>query len=108
MTDIKDITNYYVWDKESDRVRSTDLKTFARQYEKPGDRILKHTKVGEVLISTVFLGLDHRFGSEDGDDPIVFETMIFGGDHDQYQERYTTGKQAMIGHNKAVAIVKGD
>ena len=56
-----------------------------------------------VTISTVFLGLDHAWG--DGP-PLLFETMIFGGSHDQYQERYSSKKEALAGHKQAVAMVE--
>jgi len=32
--------------------------------------------------------------------------MIFGGEHDGYQERYTSRENAVAGHLKAVALVK--
>jgi len=59
-----------------------------------------------VEISTVFLGLDHSMGG--GDVPILFETMIFGGQHDEYMERYTTWDEAEKGHQEAVLIVLND
>ena len=62
------------------------------------------TTIDDVTISTVFLGLEHNFGIEG--DPIVFETMIFGGKHDEYQERYTTWDEAIEGHKRAVEKVK--
>ena len=49
-----------------------------------------------VRVSTVFLGIDHGFG--DGSPPILFETMIFGGEHDDYQMRYSTWEEAEAGH----------
>lgn len=48
-----------------------------------------------IEVSTVFLGLDHSFN---GGQPILFETMIFGGDEDGYQDRYYTWDEAVIGH----------
>ena len=51
-------------------------------------------------VSTVFLGIDHRFGG--GGDPILFETMIFGGPLDGGQWRYATYDQAERGHAEAV------
>lgn len=42
---------------------------------------------GAVRVSTVFLGLDH-FGRVG--EPVLWETMIFGGAHDGYQARYTS------------------
>lgn len=61
--------------------------------------------LGDVKVSTVFLGLDHSFGEGP---PLLFETMIFGGKHDEYQERYSTWEQAEAGHAKALALVKSE
>jgi hypothetical protein len=51
-------------------------------------------------VSTVFTGLDHNWGRGD---PLLFETMIFGGPLDDYQRRYSTWNQAERGHDEAVA-----
>lgn len=67
------------------------------------DRTVAKSQVGEVEVSTVFLGLDHNFG--DGE-PLLFETMIFGGEHDGYQERYATKIEALKGHEKALNLVE--
>lgn len=56
---------------------------------------------GDVTVSTVWLGMDHGWGKGK---PIIFETMIFGGEHDQYQERYSTQKEAVAGHEKACEL----
>jgi hypothetical protein len=82
----------------------TDILVWSRWFENADRRVAK-TTVGEVEVSTVFLGLDHSFG---GDLPILFETMIFGGEHNDYQERYATWEKAEIGHLKAVKLVKGE
>lgn len=55
----------------------------------------------DVQVSTVFLGLDHSFG---GPVPVLWETMIFGGEHDQYCDRYTSHTDALEGHKKACAL----
>lgn len=52
-----------------------------------------------VHISTVFLGMNHRYG--DGA-PLWFESMIFGGKFDEEQVRYTTWAEAEAGHKKLV------
>ena len=58
------------------------------------------TQVGEFLVSTVWLmGIDHSFMS---DVPILFETMVFGGQWDQELDRYATEEQAMRGHLRVV------
>lgn len=60
--------------------------------------------IGEVRVSTVFLGMDHNHWLEGP--PILFETMIFGGDHDDYQKRYETWGRAEAGHAYALELVK--
>jgi hypothetical protein len=56
-----------------------------------------------VKVSTVFLGLDHSWG---GGAPLVFETMIFGGEHSDYQERCSTYEGALKMHKVAMALVE--
>ena len=55
-----------------------------------------------MVVSTVFLGMDHSF---DGGTPVLFETMIFGGEYDQFQERYCTWDEAEEGHKVACELV---
>lgn len=71
------------------------LKTSGPDYKR-----VAFTKVGDIDISTVWLGLDHRYG--DGD-PVIFETMQFGGDAGGDADRYCTLEEARAGH---VAWVK--
>jgi len=84
------------------KVVPTDLDTWSRWFQR-ANRKVASDHIGDILISTVFLGLDHSYGSGP---PLLFETMIFGGPHDQYQERYTTWEEAEAGHAKALEIVK--
>jgi hypothetical protein len=69
------------------------------------DRRVANDIIGDVRISTVFLGLDHSFG--DGP-PLLFETMIFGGEHDQYQDRCSTWQQAEAQHAEACRLIRKD
>jgi len=57
----------------------------------------------EVRVSTVFLVLDHNFS---GELPVLFETMIFGGIHNEHQSRYCTWSEAERGHEYAVKMVR--
>lgn len=66
-------------------------------------RIVGSDTINGIHISTVFLVIDHSF--RDGP-PILFETMIFGGKYDQYQDRYCTWEEAEVGHAFAVEMVK--
>lgn len=67
------------------------------------DRHVAQTELKDrkIKISTVFLGLDHSFGSGE---PLLFETMIFGGMHDGHQTRCSTWEQAEIMHKEAVEL----
>jgi hypothetical protein len=68
-------------------------------------RVLAQDKVGEVAVSTIWLGLDHGIGYMLGADvpPMIFETMIFPGNS---SVRYATEEQARAGHAKALAALR--
>jgi hypothetical protein len=98
--------SYYILD-ENGNVQPCELLTWAAWFEDNREkRRLAHDVLpGAVEVSTIFLGVDHDFGSGP---PLIFETMIFGGPHDQYQERYSTKAQALDGHARAVAMARGE
>ena len=66
------------------------------------NRLVGRYQFGEVVVSTVFLGMDHSFN---GGTPVLFETMIFGGEYDQFQERYCNWDEAEEGHKVACELV---
>jgi hypothetical protein len=53
----------------------------------------------KVFVSTVFLGMDHSWN---GGPPLLFETMVFGGEYDQQQWRCSTWEQAVSQHKMAL------
>jgi hypothetical protein len=55
----------------------------------------------DTCVSTVFTGIDYV------SPPRLWETIIFGGSHDQYQDRYTSREDALAGHEKALALASG-
>lgn len=57
----------------------------------------------QILVSTVFLGLDMSFG--DGD-PLLFETMVFNGPLDNEMDRYSSWVEAEAGHESFCTRVK--
>lgn len=87
-------------------IEEPDILKWAQWYEEFNNRVLKKDKIGELRISTVFLGIDHRLFDEGP--PILFETMIFGGQHDKYQERYTSWDEALEGHRVALELVRNE
>ena len=83
-------------------VRCDDLLAWGAWLENAVRHVADDT-IGDVRISTVFLGLDHNWNP--GGPPLLFETMIFGGDHDGDCERCSTWEQAEEQHRKAVDLV---
>jgi len=77
---------------------------WAQWFEKADRHVAQSTLDGGVKVSTVFLGIDHRFYGEGP--PLLFERMIFGGPHSQYQERYSTWEDAERGHRDALALAE--
>lgn len=61
----------------------------------------------EVLVSTVYLELNHGFFGKD----LWYETMVFVASLDKdvenrYIDRYETEEQAIAGHNETLELVK--
>lgn len=78
-----------------------DAIEWAKRFE-ASNRTVKKTQLPDCDVSTVFLGINHRHGAGA---PILFETMIFGGEHDGFCERYSTWEEAEAGHQKAIELV---
>lgn len=94
---------YYVLDADH-AIHQATFQEWAVFMALPFDasRRVAKTAVGDAEVSTVFLGLDHSFA---GSTPILFETMVLGGEHDGEQWRYATWAEAEAGHARIVAIV---
>lgn len=94
----------YILDEDNDPVREDDIVKWAEWMEGNRARIVDSTHIGSWRVSTVFLGTDHSF--VEGEPPVLFETMVFGGPLDGEQERYYTWDLAEAGHRKMVEKVK--
>lgn len=94
--------NMYYLDEYKNVLPCKSVEEWAKHYEE-GDRIIKQEYVGNAYVSTVFLGLDHRYGFKDEPDlPVVFETMVFMENwNGEYQERCCTYEQALEMHEVA-------
>lgn len=77
------------------------MPTWAKWLGESMERVVATTGNSEVLVSTVFLGLNHQ--CLPGGPPLWFETMVFGGPLDRETERYTTYDQAEEGHRRMAA-----
>ena len=94
---------WYTLDNNNKPIAATSITEAAKWLDENLERkVVKQDYVGDVWVSTVFLGLDHAWNS---DIPVLWETMIFGGEHDQYQERYTSYEDAVKGHQTALNLI---
>lgn len=101
------MSGWYILDNDHNPVAADVLVAAKWIEDNPERRVVKQENILDkngktVRVSTVFLGLDHAWNSKT---PVLWETMIFGGEHDQnYQERYTSYEDALEGHKVAVEI----
>jgi hypothetical protein len=86
---------------ENHQVYEVDYREFNDNYMKNEYRHLEWTGNDDIYVSTIFTGVNNNFLG-DGRPPILFETMVFGGEYDKAQWRWSTYEQAIIGH-KAIA-----
>lgn len=79
---------------------------WARLHNDDAYKRVAEDTVGDAWISTVWLGINHNVMPLFDALPIIFETMIFGGEHDQFQDRYATLQQAEAGHARVVQALR--
>ncbi len=86
-------------------VLEPDPRKFDDWYQDIANRRVGKTKVGNRTVSTVFLAIDHNFGTSLEPEPVLWETMVFPDDssEDEACYRYTSVESARAGHE---AIVK--
>ena len=66
------------------------------------ERRVGRDQIGDYLVSTAFLGIDHGHGHK----PFFFETMIFCPVDEVYCERRSTWAEAEEEHARGVRIAK--
>ena len=74
----------YVLDDQGNPVEEPDIHKWSQWYS-TADKTVARAEIDGIVVSTVFLSIDHAFGDGQAQ---LYETMIFGGKHDQYQQRY--------------------
>ena len=84
-------------------VAEPDILAWSSWFEKADGRVARDV-IGDVEVSTVFLGIDHSW---DDEGHLLFETMIFGGKYDEDQDRCATWEEAEAMHARACDRVRG-
>lgn len=107
----------YILDDDGNPVPEPDTLRWAEWFEHAEQRILQQDHIGDAFVSTVFLGLDHNYSRQGP--PVLWETMWFQGEREiilngrirkfketRWMRRYTSRKDALRGHKRAVKYVK--
>jgi hypothetical protein len=84
--------------------RPVSMREWADTMGTGRDRHVALDYVGEVKVSTVWMGIDHNWSGTGP--PLIFETMIFGGSHDEECWRYSTEAAALAGHDQALTLMR--
>ena len=93
---------YYLLNADHSISTTDDLTAWAQMHADIRLRRVAVTEWDGTQVSTVFLGLDHGFGGP----PLLFETMIFGGEYDLHCWRYSTWDEAVAGDAAIVARLR--
>jgi hypothetical protein len=97
------MSKYYIL--EGRKAVQADLMTWAKAFESQ-DRKVAKTAIGDYLVSTVFVGINHQYGEGP---PLFFETMVFGeGLFSEQQTRCTTWEEAEAMHEAMCALVRSN
>ncbi len=83
-------------------VHVSNVNDWATWFE-TAERSVARDVVNGILISTVFLGIDHRV--EKPGLPLLWETMAFSQDEQADEcQRYTSREEALLGHMEFVQL----
>lgn len=95
------VPKYYLIDKNGKITTTTDVERWSKEFFESNDRFLKRTELENgITISTCFAGINLNF-TDDGP-PLLFETMIFGGEDDCTGYRFERHECAINYHDKLV------
>ena len=93
---------YYILNDKGHPVRVDDVLKWASLFKETDRQIALDTVGDTTTVSTIFMGMDYLNSVV----PLLFETMIFGGEYDGYQRRSATKENALIEHEKALNLIK--
>jgi hypothetical protein len=89
------------WDRNGNPITR---KQWAKLFHDRSYQQLAYDEVDGYAVSTVWLGFDHGHGYSEW--PLLFETMVFGGERGrEEQRRYETEAEALAGHAELLAEV---
>ncbi len=108
---VDDPIEWATWFGTAARAQRQDVMALRRRRPGSSRKRLRHwcRQKGEpvhfesVMVSTIFLGLDHNFF--EGGPPVLWETMVFGGEQDRAMWRYSDREEALRLHEEVVEAI---
>lgn len=102
------MSNYVLAPDGQTPIKCDDMEKFMEWYGKSQEqRVVKKSQFGPYQVSTVFLAMDHSLGYGE---PVLWETMIFGGHYDrpenEYQVRASSYAEAIRMHDQALDMLR--
>lgn len=95
--------NYFDRDGNQITVEEFEKKCSDIEYQRVG--LFETLANGEkISVATIWVGINQSFVPNQ--DPVIFETMVFGGRNNGLCRRYSTELEALVGHNEIVDIVQ--
>ena len=103
--EIKDAMNPKYYDRDGKKITQEEWQ------EKVAD--IEYQRVGhfetlangeKISVATIWVGMNQSFVPNQ--EPVIFETMVFGGRNNGLCRRYSTELEALVGHNEIVDIVQ--
>lgn len=95
------MSDKYILDERGRPVPEPDILAWARWYETADRTVALDELPGDVRVSTVFLGIDcNLFPRDPSMPPLIWELMVFGGEHDGHQERFFSRAEAAERHRE--------
>jgi hypothetical protein len=103
---------YFTLDERGNPVEATGLLQWSDWYGaslRNGSRFIAETTIGNVRVSTIFLGMAHTAVELcEFDLSYLWESMVFGGPFDRLMQRYKTKAEALKGHEGIISRLTGD
>jgi hypothetical protein len=97
-------TIYYILSNTGQVIKCKKFSAWPNFMSSIDGRIIAEDNIGNVTISTVFLGINNS--CDESEQPKIFETMVFGGLLNGTESHCATLKQAKAMHKKMVQRVK--
>lgn len=83
-----------------------NLDEYARSMQMESSRIVRQSQINELLVSTIFTGIDYSFGSGE---KRLFETMIFGMEDDIHPKwQHATWDESVEKHDQIVKMIESE